>query len=179
VLGLSGTRGGISPAAALSVPITAGVGPFPARDEIIFLTYMVLLTTLVVPGLMLGPLIERSRTGTGEDLAVSKAHARDHVLQAALDHVDELLLHDELPEEIVDRLRMLYATRGDRLGGLPPVDWAEGADSERLRRAVEGAVAAQRRALANLEASQLVGTRTARQLERELERAAAEDAVDR
>jgi len=48
-------RGAVALAAALAVPITtAGGGPFPARDEIVFLTYAVIL---VGQGLTLGPLI--------------------------------------------------------------------------------------------------------------------------
>jgi CPA1 family monovalent cation:H+ antiporter len=53
-------RGGVSLAALLSIPIVAAGHPFPGRDESIFLTYMVLLGTLVVPGLTLGPLIQQA-----------------------------------------------------------------------------------------------------------------------
>jgi Na+/H+ antiporter len=169
VLGLSGMRGGVSLAAALSVPIVVDGRPFPGRDEIIFLTYMVLLTTLVVPGLLLAPLIERAGIGTGEDRAVAKARARHHILQAALEHLDELLLSDEVPEEIVERLRTLYETRADRLGWPVTPVTADGAGSQALQRADSGALEAQRRALADLETSQLVGARTARELERELD----------
>jgi len=174
VLGLSGMRGGVSLAAALSIPLVVDGRPFPGRDEIIFLTYMVLLTTLVVPTLLLPVLIERTRAGSGESRAESRARAREHILQAALDHLDELLLADEVPEEIVERLRTLYAARADRLlrpAAAELADLAEEAEAEAeaMWRAADGVLAAQQRALADLEASRLVGVRTARELERELD----------
>src|SRR4051812_44915901 len=52
VIGWSGMRGGLSLAAALAIP-HAG---FPDRDLVLFITYAVVVLTLVVPGLTLAPL---------------------------------------------------------------------------------------------------------------------------
>ena len=60
VLGWSGMRGIVSLAAALAVPLTvAGGAPFPARNEIIFVTFAVILATLVGMGLTL-PVVIRA-----------------------------------------------------------------------------------------------------------------------
>ena len=60
MLGWSGMRGGISLAAALSLPLTVTAGaPFPLRDFIIFVTFGVILLTLVGQGLTLPPLVRR------------------------------------------------------------------------------------------------------------------------
>jgi CPA1 family monovalent cation:H+ antiporter len=107
VLGWSGMRGGVSLAAALAVPLSVSGHPFPGRDEIIFLAYMVLLATLVLPGLTLGPLIRRLGIGSGRPAAPSDARA--HLLRAAVEHLDELARNDELPDEIADMLRTLLA----------------------------------------------------------------------
>ncbi|MGZ3496754.1 MAG: Na+/H+ antiporter [Vulcanimicrobiaceae bacterium] len=50
VLAWSGMRGGVSLAAALAVPLETTAGPFPERSLIIFLTFCVLLATLVGQG---------------------------------------------------------------------------------------------------------------------------------
>src|SRR5215216_5107428 len=50
----TGMRGAISLAAALAIPLTVNNGaPFPGRDQILFLTFCVILLTLVVQGLSL------------------------------------------------------------------------------------------------------------------------------
>lgn len=172
VLGWSGMRGGVSLAAALAVPVTAGGHPFPGRDQIILLTYMILLATLVVPGLSLGPLIGRLGVGSGEEQARRDARARAHILRAALEHIDELAENDELPPEVAERLRDLYVSRLDRLQPLlahaaPEED--HGARSEAALTARRGAVGAQRAALAALENAEQIGSAAAREIERELD----------
>lgn len=58
VLGWTGMRGVIALAAALALPETLANGsPFPQRNLIIFLTFCVILVTLVLQGLSLPPLI--------------------------------------------------------------------------------------------------------------------------
>jgi Na+/H+ antiporter len=119
VLGWSGMRGGVSLAAALSVPVLAGGQPFPGRDEIIFLTYMVLLATLIVPGLTLGKIIDRLNVGAGETVGGLDAAARAHILRAAIEHIEEVVENEELPEELALRLIQLYESQLDRLASAP------------------------------------------------------------
>ena len=50
----TGVRGIVSLAAALAIPLTTAYGePFPERDLILFLTFSVIIVTLVGQGLML------------------------------------------------------------------------------------------------------------------------------
>ena len=64
----SGMRGAVSLAAALAVPLSNDVGnPFPGRDLIVFLTFSVILATLVLQGLTLGPLIAALRLEGNDD----------------------------------------------------------------------------------------------------------------
>ncbi|WEK71175.1 MAG: Na+/H+ antiporter [Candidatus Chryseobacterium colombiense] len=61
ILGWSGMRGVVSLAAALSIPIEMGNGtPFPYRDLILFITFVVILATLVLQGLTLPWLIKKA-----------------------------------------------------------------------------------------------------------------------
>jgi monovalent cation/hydrogen antiporter len=55
VLGWSAMRGGVSLAAALALPLTAAGRPFPDRANVIFISYIAIAATLVIPGLTLSP----------------------------------------------------------------------------------------------------------------------------
>ena len=62
VLGWSGMRGVVSLAAALSIPMMTEAGvPFPERSMIIYITFVVILVTLLLQGLTLPILIERMK----------------------------------------------------------------------------------------------------------------------
>ncbi|HEX4623272.1 MAG TPA: Na+/H+ antiporter [Solirubrobacteraceae bacterium] len=166
VLGWSGMRGGVSLGAALAVPFTVAGHPFPGRDEIIFVTYTVLLGTLVMPGLTLGGLIRRLGVGSGE--AASRSDARAHLLRAAVEHLDELARNDELPEDVADMLRALYSSRLEGLRSVP--GHSDGvAPADVVREARHGAIAVQREALAQLAGEGEISDETARLLERELD----------
>lgn len=60
LLGWTGMRGVVSLAAALSIPLTLADGtPFPQRNLILFITFVVILLTLVVQGLTLPILLKK------------------------------------------------------------------------------------------------------------------------
>ncbi len=86
-MGWSGMRGAISLAAALAVPMTvAGGASFPERDLILFLTFAVILLTLVLQGLTLGPLIDALRLKNDDQAdKVMELEARLEGARAALD----------------------------------------------------------------------------------------------
>jgi monovalent cation/hydrogen antiporter len=109
VIGWSGMRGGISMAAALSVPLfTAANLAFPGRIIIIFDTFCVILVTLFLQGLTLGPLLIRlglNRPGPDRDelgLATLKT------TQAALNLLDKLEREEWTLQEAIDSLRSYY-----------------------------------------------------------------------
>jgi CPA1 family monovalent cation:H+ antiporter len=172
VLGWSGMRGGVSLAAAMSIPVAVDGHAFPGRDEIVFLTYMVVLATLVVPGLTLGPLVRRLELGADGGHQRRDERARAQILRAALEHIDELAEKDELPDEIAQHLRRIYESRSGSLASVPTPDRVEGAGVERSDaglRARRQVIGAQRAALAELEDSNQIGSRAARDIERDLD----------
>lgn len=62
LIGWAGMRGVVSLAAALSIPVTLADGsPFPERNLILFITFVVILLTLVVQGLTLPYFIRKIR----------------------------------------------------------------------------------------------------------------------
>jgi Na+/H+ antiporter len=124
VVGWSGMRGAISLAAALSVPLV-----IEARPQIIYLTFVVLLVTLVGQGLTLPALLRALRVEGPRQWMPDEAVARLEAAQAALDRLDEL--EDEgVDEDRLRRLRELYRARfracmaviGGQDGGRPPPD---------------------------------------------------------
>ncbi len=90
VVGWSGMRGIVSLAGALALPlVTADGTPFPARNEILFITFCVIFITLVFQGLALIPIIRWLRIA-GDDLATREIEVRVAALRAGLDRMHAL-----------------------------------------------------------------------------------------
>ena len=90
VMGWTGMRGVVALAAANSLPLTLNDGsPFPQRSFIIFLTFSLILVTLVLQGLSL-PWLVRVLGLSGENTQVcEEGEARHLLLQAAIDFLGE------------------------------------------------------------------------------------------
>jgi CPA1 family monovalent cation:H+ antiporter len=117
VLGWAGLRGAVSLAAALAIPLETDAGaPFPARELIIFLTFCVILFTLVVQGLSLPWIIERLGLEDDGLEAEEDARARKRAAMAALERLDELEVEGWVREDTLERSRGLYRFRIDRFG---------------------------------------------------------------
>ncbi len=111
----SGMRGAVSLAAALAIPLTTDAGrPFPERDLIVFLTFCVILGTLVLQGLSLPLVIRALGIEPDHTEETENAKARIHAAEAALARLDELLDEDWVGEQTAERLRGLYGFRRDR-----------------------------------------------------------------
>ena len=111
----TGMRGAVSLAAALAIPLTTDAGdPFPHRSLIIFLTFAVILATLVVQGLSM-PLVIRA-LGLEDDHVIEREEtkARIHAAEAALARIEELAGEDWVREDTAERLRGLYRFRRSR-----------------------------------------------------------------
>ena len=118
VLGFTGVRGIVSLAAALAIPFTLDSGqPFPDRDRILFLTFSVILVTLVGQGLML-PVVIRALglANAGErELQAATAEelrARRQAIEAAIERLEQLSVERGMPHE---RVRPLRAAQRERL----------------------------------------------------------------
>ena len=115
VIAWAGMHGVTSLAAALALPLTAsGGGPFPGRDLILFLTFSVILATLVVQGLSL-PLIIRL-LGLEDDGSAEReeVRARLEAAEAALARLGDLEAEAWVREDTAERLRGLYSYRRSR-----------------------------------------------------------------
>jgi monovalent cation/hydrogen antiporter len=120
IIAWAGMRGGVTLAAALSLPLQTDAGnAFPDRELVIFLAYCVVLFTVLVQGLTLPALIRR--LGVGDDGAEEQAEehaARIAAAEAALDALARLRDEEWTRTESVDRLAGLYRFRRRRFTAL-------------------------------------------------------------
>jgi CPA1 family monovalent cation:H+ antiporter len=91
IVAWTGMRGVVSLAAAMALPFATATGdPFPGRDLILFLTFVVILVTLVVQGLTLPPLIRWLKVQDDGAEQQEERDARLRANHAALARLDEL-----------------------------------------------------------------------------------------
>ncbi|HEX5610647.1 MAG TPA: Na+/H+ antiporter [Solirubrobacterales bacterium] len=167
-VGWSGMRGAVSLAAALAVPLSVD-----GRPQIIFLTFALILVTLVGQGLSLPFIVRALRLEEPRRWSDEEAVARMEAAQAALDRIDEIEDEDRASEPQLKRLRDLYRSRfrmcAAILGGEDPEAAAREqriADYGELRRELIGI---EREELLGLRGSGRLTHATLRQIERDLD----------
>jgi CPA1 family monovalent cation:H+ antiporter len=154
VIGWSGLRGIVSLAAALALPLDArGGAPFPQRDAIIFITFCVIVVTLVGQGLTLIPLLRLLKIEDGEDTAAYETKVRIKALEAGLKRLEAMAESSNVDEEREPIARAVaeYRNRIDHLGHhITPGQDTESAESRYDHHVQEEAVNAERRAIMQL-----------------------------
>ncbi len=173
IISWTGMRGVVSLAAALALPVNLGNGaPFPGRDLIIFITFAVILATLVGQGLTLGPLIRW--LGVKSD-ALGEEHetkVRLAMAEAAQLRLTEIALETRTPEAAINKLREAYDERIAHLTDEQAhvLGWSSQREelvaSRRLRRQL---IAAERRKLIELRERGDLDEHLLHQLEHELD----------
>lgn len=170
VIGWAGLRGVVSLAAALALPRElAGGEPFAARDLIIFLTFAVILVTLVGQGLTLPLLIEK--LGLADDGSVEReaTAARRAAALAALDVLDRLEREEWAPREVAAALRGQYLHRLQHVPEGRAPDDGERDHADTHGRLVREVLAAERRALVDLRNRGEIGDEAMHRVERDLD----------
>ena len=121
VIAFTGVRGAVSLAAALALPFALPNGDgFPDRDLILFVSFGVILITLVGLGLGL-PLVVKllgiTQAGRDEHVAehASEIAARRQALDAALASLDAITDDREIADEVVKLLRARHEIRSNQL----------------------------------------------------------------
>jgi CPA1 family monovalent cation:H+ antiporter len=116
-MAFTGVRGIVSLAAALAIPLETDMGqPFPDRDLIFFLTFSVILVTLVGQGLMLPAVIRAlglAHAGKREQRAdrAEEVSARQRAIESAIERLEQLAAQRDLPEDVVHTLRAQHRDR--------------------------------------------------------------------
>jgi CPA1 family monovalent cation:H+ antiporter len=114
LVAFTGLRGVVSLAGALLIPVTIGGNPFPDRDIVLFVTYVVIVATMVGLGLTLRPVVRA--------IGLSQAGAQEHAAnrrdeqQVRLEALDSVLgTLDEATHPRAGALRRAYADRRSRI----------------------------------------------------------------
>ena len=99
LLGWAGMRGVLSLAAALSIPLTLADGtPFPQRNLILFITFVVILLTVFVQGLTL-PILLKKFPPEDRDFVKSEKEI-DYEIRKGLAKIAVDKLHSDYPDKI-------------------------------------------------------------------------------
>ncbi|QIN80851.1 Na+/H+ antiporter [Rubrobacter marinus] len=170
VISWAGMRGVISLAAALSLPLTTGAGAeFPGRDLILFLTFAVILVTLVVQGLSL-PLLIRA-LGLEDDGSVQSEEVRGRIeaADAALARLEEVAEEGWVREETAERVRGMYGYRRGRFAARELGDDGYEERSQAYMRLVHELVKAQRERLVQLRDDGVISDEALHRIERDLD----------
>ncbi|MES2304336.1 MAG: Na+/H+ antiporter [Gemmatimonadota bacterium] len=159
-------RGIVSLASALALPVALNDGtPFPYRTEILLITMVVILVTLVVQGLTLAPLIRRLRFPIDPTPHIEERHARREALRDGVERLEDLADEPWVVVEEVERLREEYRRR--TAFDLACADEEKGAASRRRLRAE--LLRAERRAMIRLRDEGAISDEVLHELERELD----------
>jgi Na+/H+ antiporter len=172
ILAWSGMRGAVSLAAALAIPLTTDAGgPFPNRELIIFLTFGVILGTLVLQGLTLPAVIRAVRLEDDGLAEKEEAKARIHAAEAALMRLEELVVEEWVRDDTVERLRGLFSFRRERFRSRFDPDSDPDVEERSLsyQRLLRELLDAERQAVLELQREGRIGDEVMRRVVRDLD----------
>lgn len=125
IIAWSGMRGAISLAAALALPVTTLSGEaFPGRDLIIFLTFSVILGTLVFQGLTLPLVIRLLKVKDDSCYQCDELEARMRATRGALEKLEHLIAKSDMPHhpDSIEAVRHHYQARLEHYDSLPSLE---------------------------------------------------------
>ena len=123
IIAFTGVRGVVSLAAALSVPIAIATNvPFPGRDRVVVITFVVIVVTLVAQGLTLPWVLRKlglDKVGFAElrHRKQRELSARVETARAALARLDAAAKENVLPNDILEPWRERQRQRIAQLEG--------------------------------------------------------------
>jgi monovalent cation/hydrogen antiporter len=173
IIAWSGLRGAVSLATALALPLETDAGAqLPGRDLIVFVTFAVVLVTVVGQGLTLPVLIRRLGVAAdGRDEEHEELVARLVASKAALTELEVMADEGWAGDEPLDRARQYYEQRKRRFAaraGKIEDDGYEDA-SEVRERVLRRLYRAERQAIVELRNSGDISNEVMHRLERELD----------
>ncbi|HET6656774.1 MAG TPA: Na+/H+ antiporter [Gaiellaceae bacterium] len=172
ILGWSGMRGAVSLAAALALPLTTDAGgAFPNRELIIFLTFGVILTSLVVQGLSFPALLKLIGLEDEGRTEKEENKARIYATEAALARLEELADEDWVRDDTLERVRGMFNFRRERFRSRFDPESDGGIESRSLdyQRLLREVLVAERRAVFDLRREQRIDDVVMRRVIRDLD----------
>jgi CPA1 family monovalent cation:H+ antiporter len=119
IIGWAGMRGVVSLAGALAIPNTLPNGqPFPGRDLILFITFIVIMITLVFQGLTLPLLIDGLNVHESVDEKQEERRLRRRMAQQAITHLEANHSAGSVHDEVLSYVKNEYELRINELNGM-------------------------------------------------------------
>jgi CPA1 family monovalent cation:H+ antiporter len=171
LVGWTGMRGVIALAAAMSLPeLTKDGSAFPHRDVLIFLTFCVILVTLVAQGLSLPLLIRKLGMAAAFSTKCEENEARRRMLSAAIDRIRDLRIRNNPPdEEALADLLHHYHQRLEEAESSSTERTPEGSNYEQYRLLSSQLRSVERSAILRMRDQNTINDEVLRSLERELD----------
>jgi monovalent cation/hydrogen antiporter len=173
VAGWSGLRGAVSLAAALALPLETDAGaPLPERSLILFITFAVILVTVVGQGLTLPAVIRRlGVVEDGSEEEQEEIRARLTAARAAIERLDELAEEEWTRDDTITRVRGMFEFRQRRFKTRAGKIEDDGIEDRSIayQQLMRSLYAVQRRAVVELRNSGEISAEVMRRVERELD----------
>jgi CPA1 family monovalent cation:H+ antiporter len=171
LVGFTGIRGVVSLVAALSVPEMVGMEPFPDRDLILFVTFCVILVSLVGQGAALPKVIgylglDKAGAVEAESAKRNEVTARVAGIRAALDRLKQLAGEGTVARSAANLRRLHEGRLTDFVHTSEGIDAAPVAEAAGLQLQL---VAAERASIASQYAAEKLTDEARRRIERELD----------
>jgi len=172
VLAFVGVRGVVSLAAALAIPLTTAAGTsFPDRDLILFITFGLIVVTLVGQGLLLPRIVGRLGLAQHASEEREREHeaelaARSGALDVAQSRLEGFVADGRIPPEALAILRARHDYRAGRLPTNTPEGIEAAAEAADLRAEL---IAAEREYIYRMLQEGRITDEARRRIERELD----------
>jgi monovalent cation/hydrogen antiporter len=169
LVGWAGMRGVDSLAASLALPFTLADGtPFPQRNLILFLSFSVIFSTLVLQGLTLPLLIRRFHFQEDRSEETEEAQARLKAARAALERLADPEVVADAPPELVALVRAFYERRlqSEQAELCRACDTAADAAINAFRRVRGEMLRTERQVILELHQADMISTDVLRRIER-------------
>lgn len=131
IVGWTGIRGVVSLAAALALPLSLPNGDvFPQRELILFLTFSVIVFTMLIQGLSLPSLIKFFKMNRPAEADRSELEVRRLLAIESIEYIEENFSMGELTDDVLNQLKSKYEINLQRVqkamqqfnAGLKPLD---------------------------------------------------------
>ena len=137
----------------MAIPLTLPSGePFPFRDLLVFLSYVVVLATLVIPALTLPSLMRWLNLKDGGESRRDETIARLALLEAAMHELNGLKKTSSFPADLIHDISQRYERRAQtQRSNLEPTAFSPLFDEDQiLRRLSRTILEAERKELTRL-----------------------------
>ncbi|HWZ21803.1 MAG TPA: cation:proton antiporter, partial [Cytophagaceae bacterium] len=116
ITGWTGMRGVVSLAAALALPTIMENGqPFPQRNMILFITFVVIMFTLLFQGLTLPYIVKKLNIPFSNQEAIDEQNARIKLANSVIVHIEENFALGVVHDDVLNQVKNKYELKINHL----------------------------------------------------------------